>query len=981
MATWTQIANDPDFLSLPESEKRKVADGFYNKTIAADRDFQSLTGDEQQKVKFGFYAKSGFQPIEEPSKESFTQKLKQGAEQMFRPEIKFAETMLTPLPGTPRLTGAIFKPLASGIDKIQGAIAGSPTAEALTAPFKTALGVGKFVSGALAGAGITPTDILTGMAGKIKLALSAPEAIRAAEIARIRSAAPEVFQAAVNKLPPQEAMTIAELSERTGTPDKMKAAMTFVPPPALTRDVRMTRPLVKPTVSGPTPFTLQAGISKESQSALDAFRSRLPKGPAEVVQRPPIAEPQALAKVMPPEQIVPATAAQRLTEILKNVTKVRGKQDAIRADIRAAQARQMEQISSQYPGQEGYFKQLSILKGPIPKPEYESVEGLLSQNDLQELFTTISSKKSVPVFDRLTGARGLQKVITGEIPQPNEIDMLREFFPKDFVQTVLDNRSGMKKIWDMADNVLNLPKSMMSTLDLSMPFRQGALLMSKPKEFVSATGNMFRYAADEKAYAGLIDEIKRRPTYNLMRENGLALTDVGENLSKREDAFRSNLAEKIPVFGQMAKASNRAATGFLNKLRSDTFDTLIKDAEKVGALKQNPALVIKNIANFVNSASGRGSLGSMEKSAGALNAIFFSPRLIASRLTALNPVYYAKLDPFTRKEALKSLFTLAGVGSTMAGLAKARGADVGIDPRSADFGKIKIGNTRYDIWAGFQQYAVAAARLMTGEMVSSTTGKEFKLGEGYKPTTRLDILDRLTQSKMGPIATFATGLLRGQNTIGDKFDVPAEVIDRFIPMITQDLLDLSREKGFAESVGWAIPGAFGVGSQTYADQIPLRVKSKTGKEKIEWKSTPSIGGVIASKLRGEQVSNIPPEQQKSLIEQRKADTLKRIEMDKVKSIVIETGEPQRVGNTVVYLDRGVVRTREVGKTPEIRTEENLKSMMQGVSDELSMLDIQGVTDQRKAYNIGLLIKDPRYKVLSRDNKRVLINRLLMGANQ
>ena len=217
-------------------------------------------------------------------------------------------------------------------------------------------------------------------------------------------------------------------------------------------------------------------------------------------------------------------------------------------------------------------------------------------------------------------------------------------------------------------------------------------------------------------------------------------------------------------------------------------------------------------------------MGALEGSAVALNSVFFAPRLMASRLNILNPLYYTKLAPPVRKEALKSLFATGSIVGTVLTLAKLNGAEVGIDPRSADFGKMKLGNTRYDILGGTQQYIRAAAQLITGEHISSTTGVKTTMGEGYKPLTRLDIASRFFETKETPIASFVTALLKGQDALGKKLDISKEVADRFTPMVIQDMKDLYKERGL-EGIGMGIPAIFGAGVQTYSPDAAEMVYS------------------------------------------------------------------------------------------------------------------------------------------------------------
>src|SRR5690606_540666 len=138
---------------------------------------------------------------------------------------------------------------------------------------------------------------------------------------------------------------------------------------------------------------------------------------------------------------------------------------------------------------------------------------------------------------------------------------------------------------------------------------------------------------------------------------GLRLTDLSTNLLNREEQFMSTLVDKIPGI----KASQRAYTGFLNKLRIDVFDDLLKKAEAAGEDTGLGSKVLEDIANVVNNFTGGAKVGRIEGAVPALNAAFFSPRKITSTLNILNPVNYVspKISPTARKAAIRNL-----VGST-----------------------------------------------------------------------------------------------------------------------------------------------------------------------------------------------------------------------------------------------------------------------------------------------------------------------------
>ncbi|GAG21431.1 unnamed protein product, partial [marine sediment metagenome] len=251
----------------------------------------------------------------------------------------------------------------------------------------------------------------------------------------------------------------------------------------------------------------------------------------------------------------------------------------------------------------------------------------------------------------------------GQVPTKNELALLKNIFGEDFTKAVLGKRTLLQKMTEAGLQLANIPRSIMTSFDLSAPLRQGIFLAARhPKKFFSAFAKQFRTFASEKAYKALNDEIISRPTYKLMRANKLAITELGQAMSTREEAFMAGWAEKIPAVGKVVRASGRAYTGFLNKIRADVFDDFIKQGNKLGIDDPN---FLKSAASFVNHATGRGSLGGLEKASVWLNSALFSPRLITSRLNLINPVYYARLHPQVRKEALKSLFTFAGLAMTV----------------------------------------------------------------------------------------------------------------------------------------------------------------------------------------------------------------------------------------------------------------------------------------------------------------------------
>lgn len=314
-----------------------------------------------------------------------------------------------------------------------------------------------------------------------------------------------------------------------------------------------------------------------------------------------------------------------------------------------------------------------------------------------------------------------------------------------------------------------LTKSLKASLDNSAIFRQGwKTMFTNPKQWMSNARKTYSDIVKELGGKNVMDEIQAdiqsRPTYDKMRK---AKLDTGT----AEEAFPSSLPEKVPGLGRLYKASQSAYTGFIYRQRADIFDKYLEIAAKSGVDVTEKAQ-LESIGKLVNSLTGRGHLGSLEPSAQWFNNIFFSPRFLKSSLDFITAHQMQKgVTPFVRQQAAKNLAkVVTGTGAILAIANAVAPGSVEFDPRSSDFGKIRIGNTRFDVSGGMASLISVLAREISGSSKSSTTGKITQLDDpkAYKGPTRLSVAGDFTANKFAPLLNTALTLAAGRDKFTDK---------------------------------------------------------------------------------------------------------------------------------------------------------------------------------------------------------------------
>ena len=380
-----------------------------------------------------------------------------------------------------------------------------------------------------------------------------------------------------------------------------------------------------------------------------------------------------------------------------------------------------------------------------------------------------------------------------------------------------------KIIWNDIIDVANLPRTLITAFDASALFRQGAMLVGRPKEFLGAIKPMIKAMASENYERQFASDLASRPTASLHSRAKLALTEyAGQDLTKSEEGFLSRLGLKVPFVAGSARGYNT----FLNKLRADTFDNIVKGWDEADLTDEN----LIALGNWINAATGRGRLPAvLEPHAAALNAVFFSPKFVASRIDAPyqmgQAVYGAAtgrgpINPLVGKEIARDTIAFVGTGTMILSLGAAAGIwEVELDPRSADFGKGKIGNQRLDFWAGYGPLARVIAQSLSGEKKLTSTGD-------IVGVDRVEVLSRFLQSKLSPSAGLVADLKTGSTFLGDEITGDArtareQIFNRMVPLFIQDITEAADAEGMWASIRASLSGV-GVGTQTYSrDKTPF----------------------------------------------------------------------------------------------------------------------------------------------------------------
>jgi hypothetical protein len=285
-----------------------------------------------------------------------------------------------------------------------------------------------------------------------------------------------------------------------------------------------------------------------------------------------------------------------------------------------------------------------------------------------------------------------------------------------------------------------------------------------------------------------------------------------------EEAFPSQLPEKIPYLGRAFRAAENAFTGFQYRNRVDLAKYHLAQMRNAG-IDTTDKERLEALGKMINSVTGRGNLGRAESVADIGNKLFFSPRFFKSHYDVLwgQPIMNSTKDAYVRKESAKTLAKMViTLGSILVATAAVAPDHVELDPRSTNFGKIKIFGHWTDITGGNASLITLAARFGTFSSKSASTGQVSALNSGkFGATTVWNALFDFMGNKLSPLAGIFRDIAKGTDPNGNKPTFFNEAGNLLVPIPITAAIDLNKDPNKANVLGALIANTLGLNVSTY----------------------------------------------------------------------------------------------------------------------------------------------------------------------
>jgi len=408
----------------------------------------------------------------------------------------------------------------------------------------------------------------------------------------------------------------------------------------------------------------------------------------------------------------------------------------------------------------------------------------------------------------------------------------------------------LKNIGWAAVDIANLLRAMKTTIDNS--FLRQAKVIASGYPLVGYKGHntswraMFSQSEAEETWERILkrdwfpiyDKIRAKTGIDPLREpafagtKGTAQYRYSEEFgfaSQQADRWIPRITAKSPIIKPFERAFSAGTNEIVAGLLDAKYAEILRDSEKVASKKvilpEGEAFDIeKEFTAMMDLTANLIQRGTLPEGARGLapimNAYFFAFRSKLGRFLApthllglYRPTGSYKMS-FNRRVMKEAWRSFVAFNASMGGI-MFLGSWLGLwdledDPRNAEFMSARIGKTRIDPWAGYRQFVVLYARMVTKTGISSVTGAEYDADP-------VGTLRRFIDNSMSPMASILLEFWTGRNFLGQVIDFEDKEywIEKVTAMSLWDIYEAFRDEGWTRAAQVTIPAIYGEGVQTY----------------------------------------------------------------------------------------------------------------------------------------------------------------------
>ena len=526
-------------------------------------------------------------------------------------------------------------------------------------------------------------------------------------------------------------------------------------------------------------------------------------------------------------------------------------------------------------GKEAVHRSAGQLKGALADYEgrYQPLTEILDPWIIEAAENDIADNNNLTPFDRInltnfdeTGA--WDKMLRGAAMTPGDVKLIRKWQPS-LAKEAASRVPLSSRIWGGLEWMLGTLK-FGAAFDVQIRRQARWLRGSHPVLFTKAVGRDLA-AYISKGYADrMAAETEASPNHNSSSAYGAKKYDLKflprepKSSEQRPEQFFSSLPTKIPWLGkylgtgykytggQVGRVYGASMRGFVdsfNWIQQKLWDQRI-DYWKQNNIEITPKM-LHDLADFQNTMLGMSKPktdfgGAVNR---VLRPVMWSPSLTWSRVRTPSLIL---TNPTMRGETAKALGTYIGSGlmflAAASMIAKWWNKDdpVEWDTDSSDFGKIKVGNTRWDVWGDGGPYIRAMLQAWKGTKTNEAGRVTTK--EGFE---RLDPFKQLLRNKRAPALDMFAKIWSGRNYYGGDawalpdydamrkegglkaefadwhekqmeskeaevgFFISKEVYDRYMPFFIQSTLEAAWFDGWPQALGAGTDEFFSGQALTY----------------------------------------------------------------------------------------------------------------------------------------------------------------------